>query len=529
MVKYSGESGGVCVELRERELGGRRDNSRRCVGIVRKLACEKTSTFRRIWDKESKYPISYEEGRLLFDNYRTCYTSLGLHATPQLLFRLPSCSAAEKTEDVIMCQSSLNTLPMENQGYRGCLLGLTASNWLMRWDVSTGKCLEAVYLSHRYKFRHIAWGTFLENFVVRSIHTKHTAAARAAGIPQPLLMVLAMFKVFPLRFTAMLEINKHVFGKDVTDAMISQGVLVVMYQGNTVRCFSFDDIVDKNTVVKADLYQNCGDFGTVGSYPTGLPLTVKLTERPPVLFEVKCLEHSLQMGGIPWHYLITPPAQGYKGVFHVKSLQTGAMAKNGVLDMDSVSVEPDKAFFHTDDSGRIFHMGPSTLRVLRIRRGSHGYELVPDFVIDAYSQSTTNGPQLDGMILTSSGRQVKRLLLDAYADPCYESLQGVDYESDLDILAVTSVSQRDDKLVGHVCLHDNQTGALLNRVELEEAWDETCDHTISMDLDTLVHIVRSPQRRYHCYVYKLDRTVGQIDEEQPRHKGKRRKSSRRGR
>ncbi|KAI8516997.1 Ddb1 and cul4 associated factor 17, partial [Branchiostoma belcheri] len=109
------------------------------------------------------------------------------------------------------------------------------------------------------------------------------------------------------------------------------------------------------------------------------------------------------------------------------------------------------------------------------------------------------------------------------------SLQGVDYESDLDILAVTSVSQRDDKLVGHVCLHDNQTGALLNRVELEEAWDETCDHTISMDLDTLVHIVRSPQRRYRCYVYKLDRTVGQIDEEQPRHKGKRRKSSRRGR
>ncbi len=37
-------------------------------------------------------------------------------------------------------------------------------------------------------------------------------------------------------------------------------------------------------------------------------------------------------------------------------------AQNGVIDMDSLSLEPDKAVFHADESGRILHISGNNLR-----------------------------------------------------------------------------------------------------------------------------------------------------------------------
>ena len=35
---------------------------------------------------------------------------------------------------------------------------------------------------------------------------------------------------------------------------------------------------------------------------------------------------------------------------------------NGKLNMDGLSVEPDKCMFHADDSGRVIHMGANEVR-----------------------------------------------------------------------------------------------------------------------------------------------------------------------
>ena len=44
-----------------------------------------------------------------------------------------------------------------------------------------------------------------------------------------------------------------------------------------------------------------------------------ISETPPVLFEVRCHEHNLQMGGFPWHYIFTPHRNN--GVFHVHRVE----------------------------------------------------------------------------------------------------------------------------------------------------------------------------------------------------------------
>ena len=55
---------------------------------------------------------------------------------------------------------------------------------------------------------------------------------------------------------------------------------------------------------------------------------------------------------------------------------------------------------------------------------------------------------------------------------CGQSIQCVDYENELDLMAVTSVTSGPDCYQGHVHLHDNQSGKLLQTFTLEESWFE---------------------------------------------------------
>lgn len=46
-----------------------------------------------------------------------------------------------------------------------------------------------------------------------------------------------------------------------------------------------------------------------------------LTETPDLLFEVASLENTFQVGGFPWHYIVTPNKKSQRGIFHVCSLK----------------------------------------------------------------------------------------------------------------------------------------------------------------------------------------------------------------
>ena len=46
---------------------------------------------------------------------------------------------------------------------------------------------------------------------------------------------------------------------------------------------------------------------------------------PPVLFEVSCSDHNVQIGGHPWHYIYTPPHKKHRGTYHICSLAEGIL------------------------------------------------------------------------------------------------------------------------------------------------------------------------------------------------------------
>lgn len=61
------------------------------------------------------------------------------------------------------------------------------------------------------------------------------------------------------------------------------------------------------------------------------------TDTPPPLFEVSSLENAFQIGGHPWHYIITPNKKKQKGVFHICALKDNSLVNHEWSDLSVVN------------------------------------------------------------------------------------------------------------------------------------------------------------------------------------------------
>ncbi|XP_061736031.1 DDB1- and CUL4-associated factor 17 isoform X2 [Nerophis ophidion] len=104
--------------------------------------------------------------------------------------------------------------------------------------------------------------------------------------------------------------------------------------------------------------------------------------------------------------------------------------------------------------------------------------------------------------VTSSGRAVKRRIQQLDDDPDLETFHMVEYEDELDLLAVVVTNGADGEGRARIQLHDNQSGRVLKTVDLSETWDETFRHDLVFDKDTIIHIEQK-HTKVCCHVYKL--------------------------
>ncbi|XP_048668419.1 DDB1- and CUL4-associated factor 17 isoform X4 [Marmota marmota marmota] len=434
----------VCRRLSRRALGFfARDAGvvqRTNLGILRELVCQESTKFKNVWTTHSKSPIAYERGRIYFDNYRCCVSSVA--SEPKKLYEMPKCSKSEKIEDALLWECPVGEVLPDPSDYKSSLIALTAHNWLLRISTTTGKILEKIYLASYCKFRYLSWDTPQEVIAVKSAQNKSSAVAR------------------------------QIFG-NVTDATLSHGILIVMYSSGLVRLYSFQAITEQFMQQKLDLGCACrwgGTTGTVGEAPFGIPCNIKITDSPPLLFEVSSLENAFQIGGHPWHYIITPNKKKQKGVFHICALKDNSLAKNGIQEMECCSLESDWIYFHPDASGRIIHVGPNQIKVLKlneIENNSSQHQISEDFVILANRENKNENL----VTVTASGRVVKKSFNLLDDDPEQETFKIVDYEDELDLLSVVAVTQIDAEGKAHLDFHCNEYGTLLKSIPLVESWD----------------------------------------------------------
>uniref|UniRef100_A0A8C3V202 DDB1 and CUL4 associated factor 17 n=1 Tax=Catharus ustulatus TaxID=91951 RepID=A0A8C3V202_CATUS len=306
---------------------------RKNLGLLRKIMCQESTKFKNVWTTHSASPIAYERGRIYMDNYQCCITSIAQQ--PRLIYQKSKCAKSEKIEDALLLECPLGEMLPSPSDYKASLIVLTVQNWLLRLSADSGEVLEKVYLAGSCCkfFRYLSWDTPQEVMIVKSAQNKLPAAARQAGIQQTVLFYLAVFQVLPLSFIGMLEINKKIFGNSVTDVAVSNGILIVMYSMGLVRLYNFKAILEQFMEQPVDLGQEFnwnGQVGVVGQFPYGLPCNIKITDTPPLLFEASSLENAFQIGGYPWHYIITPNKKKHKGVFHICSLKDNALVNNSV-------------------------------------------------------------------------------------------------------------------------------------------------------------------------------------------------------
>ncbi|XP_067891449.1 DDB1- and CUL4-associated factor 17 isoform X2 [Heterodontus francisci] len=502
-----------CCILFARSLGlyGNEDGSvhRKNLTILRQLVCQKTTTFECVWTKQSNAPVVYEKGRIYFDNYRRCFCSTG--PQPTLLYELPKLHKSEKIEDALLCESPVGEMLPKPSDHKPSILALTANNWLIRMSTKTAEILEKIYLSSQWKFRYLTWDNTQETIVAKTTQNKVTAVARAAGIQHSVLLHLALFRVLPLTFVGMLGIDKNIFGNNVTDATISQGLLIVTYSMGLVKLYSFQWIIEKFTQKKYILGQNCewnNTTGIVGAAPFGIPCNIKITDCPPVLFEVSCLKSALQIGGHPWHYIITPNKRNQEGTYHIYSLKDKELAENGIQEMQCCSLDTDWIYFHPDDSGRIMHIGPTQINVLQLTEKSE--DLQRWQVLRAFTIFSEKERKVESAVrVTAYGRVVKKRF-SGLDDDQYETFKMVDYEDELELLTVLTVAPTETEGKTHLDFYDNQSGILIKSVSIREPWDVTYSHQLFFDRDTIIHIEQLAHRTFCCHVYKMDQHMAEV-------------------
>ncbi|XP_027534380.1 DDB1- and CUL4-associated factor 17 isoform X2 [Neopelma chrysocephalum] len=482
---------------------------RKNLGLLRKIMCQESTKFKNVWTTHSASPIAYERGRIYMDNYQCCISSIA--QAPRILYQKSKCAKSEKIEDALLLECPLGEMLPSPSDYKASLIVLTVQNWLLRLSADSGEVLEKIYLAGSCckSFRYLSWDTPQEVMVVKTIQNKLPAAARQAGIQQSVLFYLAVFQVLPLSFIGMLEINKKIFGNSVTDVAVSNGILIVMYSVGLVRLYNFKAILEQFMEQPFDLGQEFnwnGQVGVVGKYPFGLPCNIKITDTPPLLFEASSLENAFQIGGYPWHYIITPNKKKHKGVFHICSLKDNALAKNGIQDMKCCSLEPDWIYFHPDMSGRIIHVGPNLIKVLKlkeVKNRTDQMEIAEDFTIVANRENCVNNT----VTVTASGRVVKKRFNLLDDDPEQEvtdaTFKIVDYEDELDLLSTVAVTQIGADGRAHLDFHCNEHGILLKSIPFRESWDVTYSHEVYFDKDLVLHIEQKPNRRFSCYVYQM--------------------------
>lgn len=355
-------------------------NALRELSMIRMLI-ERDGEFKKVWEKSSKSAIAYDSGNLFFDAFRTCYDVQGVVDKPRLLYRLPKLSSRSKIEQLLVFESPLNQTNFAQVkgtefGVIGPYsIGLATDNYLKTFDFECGKTLRTVYLSSRHKFKYLEWETDLERILIKSTQSSRrpprngTFRLQRDGGASETFLYLAVLTVSPLRFLCVLPISKSIFGADVCNASVRNGLLIVMHSKCNMSFYSFEDILKDNLIpLNLGDQLECGNpldlpetdefgCGTVGTFPVGLPVNVHLSARPCVLFQTTSDNHDVCFGGSPWHCISSK-----NNVFHVKSVKEGICAENGTLESKVLSVNLAKAYFHADLSGRVLHVEPSTLR-----------------------------------------------------------------------------------------------------------------------------------------------------------------------
>ena len=230
--------------------------------------------------------------------------------------------------------------PLESNQQRPALIVLRDDNTLQVYNVESGVLMASVYLGDGVKFKEMSCNQETASIVVKSTRHRPSNATSSNGAPRDGVVSFVVFRFPPLKLLVHFVLCKSVFGVSVTDASIHQNLIVVMHSDGQIKAFSLEYILENvmpDFLLMSSLppdwmhsFQfvtnscNLGDSisgedvvvrsiaDEVGQKPVGIPVTADVSHLPPVIFQTKSLHHYLQIGSVPWKYLVSETEGIYK-------------------------------------------------------------------------------------------------------------------------------------------------------------------------------------------------------------------------
>ncbi|XP_060586642.1 DDB1- and CUL4-associated factor 17-like [Ruditapes philippinarum] len=393
----------IIYRLRNREISNRQC-TRKDFHMLRTLICKGNREYRKVCTRKSNKAFCYESGRLFSNNYRECYYGYGIDGGNCLMYKISDQNNCSKLEDALIYKFYHEEFPTIG---KACLMALKTRPVgvsLVQYDLNTGELIKEIFLSCRIKFRYLDWAEVNKMFYIKSIRTVETRLHLPERISSNVAVVMAVFSTFPLKFVGMFEVDRRIFGAGVTNAILTHGMLIIMYVNGLVKFFSFDRILEKfkNFEHSLDAFTSTGNIDWA-ELPADLPINIKITEIPPLLFEVSCCDQDVKIGGFPWHYIYSPKRAA--NIFQIKSLKNSIQVEGGALKCVDIHAEPDSCSFHNDDSGRIIHVSGGCLNVFKL----HSEKMCGSVELQTVATVNVHKPQQKVRVyMTSSGRRVKR-------------------------------------------------------------------------------------------------------------------------
>ena len=188
-----------------------------------------------------------------------------------------------------------------------------------------------------------------------------------------ILVTFVLFSYPDMKHKTTVNIRRSVFGPNITDAEISQDIVMVMESGSVTRLYSLQSVIDselKNTqnngknLIKAMhstmFYQyHMKDQDDFNSIPTNI-----IYEKPPCLYVIKSFQHNVQLSPISGMKTIITGLNDHN--FKLLNLKDNSLVINGMVGMrDPEGINHVR--FHPDDSSRVLYLHPPHLSVYEIQ------------------------------------------------------------------------------------------------------------------------------------------------------------------
>ena len=188
-----------------------------------------------------------------------------------------------------------------------------------------------------------------------------------------ILVTFVLFSYPDMKHKTTVHIRRSAFGSNITDAEISQDIVMVMESGSVTRLYSLQSVIDnelknaqnngKNlikTMHSTMFYQyHMKDHDNFNSMPTNI-----IYEKPPCLYVIKSFQHNVQLSPISGMKTIITGLNDHN--FKLLNLKDSSLVNNGMVGMrDPEGINHVR--FHPDDSSRVLYLHPPHLSVYEIQ------------------------------------------------------------------------------------------------------------------------------------------------------------------